>query len=77
MDQMHAYLPALAAKIAAALSVRPELLVTHPAELKVLSVMSDNELGRFAAEHRWRVVRRVGGRQIEFYNDASTNYQPL
>jgi hypothetical protein len=23
------------------------------------------------AEHGWRVVRRVGGRQIEFYNDAS------
>jgi len=24
----------------------------------------------FAAENGWRVVRRLGGRQIEFYNDA-------
>lgn len=76
-DQMHAYLPALTAKIAAALAVRPELFVTHPAELKVLSFMSDDELQRFAETHGWRVVQRVGGRQIEFYNDASTDYRPL
>jgi hypothetical protein len=33
--------------------------------------MSDQELRAFAAENGWRVVRRLGGRQIEFYNDAS------
>jgi len=32
--------------------------------------MSDHELRSFAAKNGWRVVRRVGGRQIEFYNDA-------
>ena len=35
--------------------------------------MSDPELRQFAAENGWRIVRRVGGRQIEFYNDASVS----
>lgn len=74
---MHAYLPALTAKIAGALAVRPELFITHPAELKVLSSMTEDELMQFAVDHGWRVVRRVGGRQIEFYNDATSNYRPL
>jgi len=34
--------------------------------------MSDQDLRAFAAENGWRVVFRLGGRQIEFYNDAST-----
>ena len=34
--------------------------------------MSDQDLRAFAAENGWRVVRRLGGRQIEFYNDAGT-----
>jgi hypothetical protein len=68
---MHEHLPALAAKIAEALSVRPEYLVTQPAELRVLRGMSEAEIAAFAATHGWRVVRRLGGRQIEFYNDAS------
>jgi hypothetical protein len=68
---MHEHLPALAAKIAGALSIRPEYLVTQPAELRILRGTSEAELEDFAASHGWRVVRRLGGRQIEFYNDAS------
>ena len=74
---MHEYLASLTAKISAALAVRPELFVTHPAELKILSFLSEDELGDFATAHGWRVVRRVGGRQIEFYNDAGALYRPL
>ena len=33
--------------------------------------MTDQDLRRFAAEHGWRVVIRIGGRQLEFYNDAA------
>ncbi len=64
-------LPALAAKIRATLAVKPEIFVTHPAELRILREMSDAELRQFAAENGWCIVRRIGGRQIEFYNDAS------
>jgi hypothetical protein len=71
MINVHEHLPMLTAKIKAALSVRPEFFITQPAELRVLHGMSDDDLRQFAAEHGWRVVRRVGGRQIEFYNDAS------
>jgi hypothetical protein len=63
-------LPALAAKITTALSIRPEYLVTQPAELRILQGMSEDEIRQFAASHGWRVIRRLGGRQIEFYNDA-------
>ncbi|MEY2526317.1 MAG: hypothetical protein QOE73_1088, partial [Verrucomicrobiota bacterium] len=31
--------------------------------------MSHDELRKFAAQHGWDTVRRIGGRQIEFYND--------
>jgi len=65
------HLPALATKISATLAVKPEIFITHPAELRILRSLTDEELRRFAAEHGWRVVRRIGGRQIEFYNDAS------
>jgi len=68
---MREHLPGLTAKISAALAIRPEVFITHPAELRVLSAMSEDELGKFAAEHGWEAVRRIGGRQIEFYNDAS------
>jgi hypothetical protein len=64
-------LPALAAKISATLAVKPEIFITHPAELRILRSMTDDDLRNFAAEHGWRIVRRLGGRQIEFYNDAS------
>ena len=64
-------LPALTAKIAAALATRPEVFITHPVELRILNQMTKEELGEYAAENGWRTVWRVGGRQIEFYNDAT------
>jgi hypothetical protein len=64
------HLPALAAKISARLAMKSEVFIIHPAELRVLRSMSDQQLRQFAAEHGWRTVRRLGGRQIEFYNDA-------
>jgi hypothetical protein len=33
--------------------------------------MSEDEIREFAKSHGWRTIRRLGGRQIEFYNDAS------
>jgi hypothetical protein len=68
---MHDHLPALAAKIAAVLSDKPEYVVTQPAELRILRGMSEADIRDFAAGHGWRVIKRLGGRQIEFYNDAS------
>ena len=64
-------LPALAAKIAQALSRGSEYVVTQPAELRILREMSEAEVSEFAKSHGWGVIRRLGGRQIEFYNDAS------
>jgi len=58
------------AKISTRLAVKPEVFINHPAELRILRSMTDDQLREFAAEHGWRIVRRVGGRQIEFYNDA-------
>jgi hypothetical protein len=74
---MREHLPALTAKISAALAIKPEVFITHPAELRIISSMPDDELCKFAAEHGWRTVRRIGGRQIEFYNDATQRYSPL
>jgi hypothetical protein len=68
---MREELPALAAKIAGVLSRGSEYLVTQPAELRILREISEAEVGKFAKSHGWRVIRRLGGRQIEFYNDAS------
>lgn len=68
---MHGQLPALAAKIAKALSRGSEYIVTQAAELRILREMSEGEVSEFAKNHGWRVIRRLGGRQIEFYNDAS------
>jgi hypothetical protein len=64
-------LPAITAKISQALAVRPEVFITHPVELRILKTMTPAELDQYAAEHGWRIVRRIGGRQIEFYNDVS------
>jgi hypothetical protein len=74
---MREHLPALTAKISAALAIKPEVSITHPAELRIISSMPDDELRKFAAEHGWRTVRRIGGRQIEFYNDATEKYLPM
>ena len=68
---MREHLPALATKISKVLSIKPEYLVTQPAELRILREMSDADVREFAKSHGWRVIRRLGGRQIEFYNDAS------
>jgi hypothetical protein len=65
-----ANLRAMEKKIAAVLRVRPECFITHPAELATLNQLSAEELEKFAIEHGWRVVSRLGGRQIEFYNDV-------
>jgi hypothetical protein len=74
---MHPDLPGLAGKIERVLAVKPEYFVTHPSELNVVGALSADELNNFAFEHGWSVVRRVGGRQIEFYNDASIHFAPL
>jgi len=68
---MHDDLPALTAKIGERLSKSSEYVVIQPAELRVLREMSEDEVREFAKSHGWRVIRRLGGRQIEFYNDAS------
>ena len=68
---MHNDLPALAAKIGERLSISSEYVVTQLAELRILQGMSEDELREFAESHGWRTIRRLGGRQIEFYNDAS------
>ncbi|MFN2623279.1 MAG: hypothetical protein ABR611_10575 [Chthoniobacterales bacterium] len=70
-------LPAVIAKIERTLAIRPECFVTHPSELRVIRALSDEELRDMTRQHGWRVVRRVGGRQIEFYNDAAVSFRPL
>ena len=72
---IHEQLPAVITKIARMLAVKPEYFVTHPAELKIVQALSDSELRDLALEHGWRFVRRVGGRQVEFYNDAGVGLQ--
>jgi hypothetical protein len=64
-------LDGLTKKVAARLAIKPEIFIIHPAELRILRSISDQDLRALAAENGWRVVRRLGGRQIEFYNDAS------
>jgi len=68
---MHEHLPALAVKVAKMLSIKSEYVVTQPAELRILSELSEADVREFAKSHDWRVIRRLGGRQIEFCNDAS------
>jgi hypothetical protein len=70
-------LPAVIAKIERMLAIKPECFVTHPSELRVIRGLSDEDLRDMARQHGWRVVRRVGGRQIEFYNDAGVRFRPL
>jgi branched-subunit amino acid aminotransferase/4-amino-4-deoxychorismate lyase len=68
-------LAAVEAKIANVLGAKPQYFVTHPSELRVLKSMTEDELREFAEKHSWRAVRRVGGRQIEFYNDAGARME--
>ena len=62
------WLEPMARVIAERLAIKPEHFITHPSELKLFQALSDEELREFARRHGWRFVRRIGGRQIEFYN---------
>ena len=64
-------LSAVGTKIAAELSRRPECFIVHPTETRVLGGLGVDELKKFANERGWRVVRRLGGRQFQFYNDTT------
>ena len=64
-------LSALQAKIAGELSRRPECFITHPSEVRFLQHVAADELTQFANRNGWRVVRRLGGRQFQFYNDTN------
>ena len=72
---MYDDLPSLVSKIGERLSKSSEYVVTQPAELRILREMSENEVHEFAKSHGWCVICRLGGRQIEFYNDASLRAQ--
>ena len=60
----------MARVVARQLARKPEHFITHPSEKILFQSLSDENLREFAHAHGWRVVRRIGGRQIEFYNDA-------
>ncbi len=60
----------IARTIAQQLARKPEHFITHPSEQQLFQALSDENLREFAHDHGWRVVRRLGGRRIEFYNDA-------
>ena len=64
-------LSAMEAKISGELSRRPECFITHPAEVRVMQQLDATQLQDFAHRHGWRVVRRLGGRQLQFYNDTN------
>jgi hypothetical protein len=74
---IHEQLPAVITKIARMLAVKPEYFVAHPSELGIVQALSDSELRDLALAHGWRFVRRVGGRRVEFYNDARAAYRPM
>lgn len=61
---------AIEAKISAELSRRPECFITHPSEVGVLQKMKREEIEELAHRNGWRLVRRLGGRQYQFYNDT-------
>ena len=62
---------ALERKIASELSRRPECFITHLAEVRILQQLDADELKDLANRNGWRVVRRLGGRQLQFYNDTN------
>lgn len=65
-----ARLEPMARVIAQQLAKRPEHFITHPSEKRFFESFSAEELREFAHQHGWRVVLRLGGGRIEFYNDA-------
>lgn len=70
-------LPAVIEKITRMLAVKPEYFITHPSELRVVQALSPGQLADLAREHGWRAVRRLGGRRIEFYKDATVWFVPM
>lgn len=60
----------MARLIAQQLARKPEHFITHPSEKRLFRSLSPDDLRQFAHAHGWRVVRRLGGHRIEFYNDA-------
>ena len=72
---MNEKLNAVEAKISGILATKPQCFITHPSELKVLNKLSEKDLRAFAEKRGWRKVRRIGGRQIEFYNDVTVRPQ--
>ena len=69
-EELFERLEPMARVIAQQLAQKPEHFITHPSEMRLFHRLSEDELREFARRHGWRVVRRLGGRQIEFYNDA-------
>ena len=61
---MHEQLPAVIAKIAQMLAVKPEYFVTHPSELRIVRALSYREvagsLGCSEVAARIRVARGLG-----------------
>lgn len=64
------HLKPMARIIGQQLARKPEHFITHPSEKRLFQSLADDDLREFAHAHGWRVVRRLGGRRIEFYNDA-------
>lgn len=64
-------LSAMETKIFSELSRRPECFITHLSEVRLLQQLDAGELTEFANRNGWRVVRRLGGRQLQFYNDTT------
>ena len=62
---------AIERKIADDLARRPECFITHPSEVRILQHMERGDLKDFAHRNGWSVVRRLGGRQFQFYNDTT------
>ena len=70
------HLAALQTKIANELARRPEYYVTHPAELSLIQQLTTEELADFSRANGWRAIRRVGGRQFQFYNNTYARPSP-
>jgi hypothetical protein len=68
---LQARLEPMARVIAQQLACKPEHFITHPSEKLLFRSLSAEDLRGFASAHGWRVVRRLGGLRIEFYNDAN------
>lgn len=56
-------------RIATELARRPECFIVHPREVGILNTLTVSEQEDFAQRNGWRMVRRLGGRQLHFYND--------